>query len=266
MLARHRQPRHRLEPKGLLCRPGARRLIRARDGNGGVLLLARRDWCVAGVRLGGSPWRRWDRDVEAPHRGLRRGGVDLDRGRLQREWLRCGRDAGLRGFDEAGARGVALFGIGERVGGVGGGWKARRLHVSAVGWGEGPEAGGVGRGLRAQLGEVEVRASFVADVHGLAELAFGVVAVEDDAIDDNGDGLDDDFDDAADKGPGLGKISGYSGRGVGRSIPEYDRPARSLPAHRRVAAACYRHKTSPRYLDCPSCSLHPAEYRLPLPT
>lgn len=157
--------------------------------------------------------------------------MDLDRWWLQREGLWCGRDAGGGGFDEAGAWGVALFGIGERVGVVGGWWEAWGFHVGAVGWGEGPEAGGVGRGLRAQLGQVEVGASFVADVHGLTKLAFGVVAVEDDAIDGDGDGLDDDFDDAAYKGPGLGKVSGYSDMGVGRSIPEYGRLAHSLPLH-----------------------------------
>jgi hypothetical protein len=61
--------------------------------------------------------------------------------------------------------------------------------------------------LGAQLGEVEVGARFIAVVHCLAELALGVVAVEDDAVDGDGDGLDNDFDDAADDGPGLGVVS-----------------------------------------------------------
>lgn len=56
------------------------------------------------------------------------------------------------------------------------------------------------------MGEVEVGAGFVAVVHCLAELALGVVAVEDNAVDGDGDGLDDDFDDAADDGPGLGGL------------------------------------------------------------
>jgi hypothetical protein len=38
-------------------------------------------------------------------------------------------------------------------------------------------------------------------------LTLGVVAVEDDAVDGDGDGLDDNFDDAADDGPGLGVVS-----------------------------------------------------------
>lgn len=51
--------------------------------------------------------------------------------------------------------------------------------------------------------EVEVGTRFVADVHGFAELALRVVAVEDDAVDGDCDGFDDDFNDAADERPRL---------------------------------------------------------------
>ncbi len=78
-------------------------------------------------------------------------------------------------------------------------WEARALHAR--------EAWGVWCGLAAQLGEVEIRAGFVADVHGFAELALGVVAVEDYAVDGYCDGFDDDFDDATDECPGLFDVS-----------------------------------------------------------
>ena len=51
-----------------------------------------------------------------------------------------------------------------------------------VGWGHGTETWGVGCGLRAELGEVEVRTSAVTDVHGFAEALLGVVSIEDDAV------------------------------------------------------------------------------------
>jgi hypothetical protein len=57
--------------------------------------------------------------------------------------------------------------------------------------------------LGAELGEVQVRAGAVAHGHGLAELALGPEAVEDDAVNDDAEKLDDDFDDAADKCPVL---------------------------------------------------------------
>jgi hypothetical protein len=53
------------------------------------------------------------------------------------------------------------------------------------------------------LREVQVGASAVADVHGFAEAAFGVVPVEDDAVDDNCYSFDYYFYEAADEGPGL---------------------------------------------------------------
>lgn len=57
------------------------------------------------------------------------------------------------------------------------------------------------------MGEVEVGAGFIAVVHCLAELTLGVVAVEDDTVDGNCDSLDNDFNDAADNGPGLEFVS-----------------------------------------------------------
>ena len=82
------------------------------------------------------------------------------------------------------------------------------------------EAGRVGGGLGAQLGEVEVGAGFVADVHALVQFALGVEAVEDDGVDGDCYYFDDDFDDGADEGPvlkwrrlvgGLGKKGGGMG-------------------------------------------------------
>ena len=69
------------------------------------------------------------------------------------------------------------------------------------------EAGGVGRGLGAELGEVEICAGFIAEVHGLVEAAFGVESVEDDAVDGDCDDFDDDFDHGADEGPILRCLS-----------------------------------------------------------
>ena len=69
------------------------------------------------------------------------------------------------------------------------------------------EAGGVGRGLSAELGEVEVRARAVADVHGFVEATLREDAVGDDAVDGDGDDFDDDFDEGADETPVLWRVS-----------------------------------------------------------
>lgn len=69
-------------------------------------------------------------------------------------------------------------------------------------WGSG-ESWGVGGGLGAEVGQVKVRTGFVANVHRLAELAFGPEAVEDDGVDGDDENLDYDFDDAADESPVL---------------------------------------------------------------
>lgn len=57
--------------------------------------------------------------------------------------------------------------------------------------------------MRAELGKVEIRSGTVAHGHGLAKLALGPEAVEDDSVDGNNKNLDYDFDDAADKRPVL---------------------------------------------------------------
>ena len=80
---------------------------------------------------------------------------------------------------------------------------AWRWAPAAVAGREGTEARSVGCGLGTELSEVEIRASFVAAGHGLSELPLGPKAVEDDAVDDDAKGLDDHFDDAADKSPVL---------------------------------------------------------------
>jgi hypothetical protein len=53
------------------------------------------------------------------------------------------------------------------------------------------------------LGKVEVGAGLVADGHGLPQLPLGPESVEDDAVYDDTESFDDDFNDAADKGPIL---------------------------------------------------------------
>jgi hypothetical protein len=47
------------------------------------------------------------------------------------------------------------------------------------------------------LCEINIGAGFVADGHGLPELALGPEAVEDDGVDDDAEGFHDYFDDAA---------------------------------------------------------------------
>lgn len=78
-----------------------------------------------------------------------------------------------------------------------------RGHGSACKAGRAREARRVGGGLRAKLGEIEIGASSVSDVHGLVQAALGVVSVEDDAVEQDADDLDDDLDDDADEGPVL---------------------------------------------------------------
>lgn len=53
------------------------------------------------------------------------------------------------------------------------------------------------------MSKIEVGAGAVADVHGFAEALLAVVAVEDNAIEDDGYGFQDDLNDAADEGPIL---------------------------------------------------------------
>ena len=53
------------------------------------------------------------------------------------------------------------------------------------------------------MGKVEIRSGTVAHGHGLAKLALGPEAVEDDSVEGDNKNLDYDFDDAADKRPVL---------------------------------------------------------------
>jgi len=120
------------------------------------------------------------------------GGVlDADRGRLQSEGFGWGEGVVL-GCELGGfvvAVGFAVLGDGVGV--------VQRRGARAL------EARGVGRGLGAELGEVEVGTGAVAEVHGLVEAALGVEAVEDDAVDGDGDDLDHDLDNGADQRPVL---------------------------------------------------------------
>lgn len=83
------------------------------------------------------------------------------------------------------------------------GRESGRESVLRERWGLGTEAGGVGSGLGAELGEIEIGAGLVAHVHGLVQLSLGVVPVEDDAVETDADDFHHDLDDDADQGPVL---------------------------------------------------------------
>lgn len=68
-------------------------------------------------------------------------------------------------------------------------------------WRHWAEAWSVGCGLRAELGEVEIGAGAVTDIHGLAQALFRVVSVEDDCVENDGDALEHNLNDTADKSP-----------------------------------------------------------------
>jgi hypothetical protein len=57
----------------------------------------------------------------------------------------------------------------------------------------------VWRGLHLKLSEIEIRPSTIAHSHGFSEAAFGIVAVEGDTIDNNGNNFDDYLNNAAEK-------------------------------------------------------------------
>lgn len=171
--------------------------ISAWDGHRSVLLLAR---CSLNVVYPPLNW--WAGSArEAGLLDLWRGGVDFDGRRLESEGLGVQYCVRLR-VDKLGAgAGESFFSGGRGV--VGGWWEAWGLDVLRVRWGERTEARGVGSGLRAQLGEVEIRAGAVTDVHGLAKTLLGVVSVEDDGVEEDGDALQDDFNEAANQRPRL---------------------------------------------------------------
>jgi hypothetical protein len=51
------------------------------------------------------------------------------------------------------------------------------------------------------LGEIEIGASAITDVHGLAKTLLGIVSVEDDSVQDDCDALDYDLNQTANKRP-----------------------------------------------------------------
>lgn len=104
--------------------------------------------------------------------------------------------------------------------GVDVGWVAWGRAPAARARGERAESRRVGCGLRAELGEVEIGAGLVTHGHGLAELALGPEAVEDDGVDDDAERLYDDFNDAADKGPVLDIVSFWLRGELVECLPE----------------------------------------------
>lgn len=65
------------------------------------------------------------------------------------------------------------------------------------------KAGRIRCGLRSQLGEIEIRARTITEIHRLMKLTLRVEPVEDDPIDGNGNYFDNDFDKGADERPVL---------------------------------------------------------------
>jgi hypothetical protein len=75
--------------------------------------------------------------------------------------------------------------------------------IGAEGGRLGTEARSVGCRLAAKLSKVKIGTGAVSHVHGLEKASLGVVAVEDDAVKENGENLDDNLDDDANHGPVL---------------------------------------------------------------
>lgn len=119
--------------------------------------------------------------------------VHFDRWWLQGKRLGLGKATPLRCELRAPVTCFTIFGVAESV-----------VYIRWEAWRHGRlETGGVRCRLGLQLGEVEVATCFVADIHGFMEAALGVVAVEDDGVDGNGDDFDKDLDESADQGPML---------------------------------------------------------------
>lgn len=78
------------------------------------------------------------------------------------------------------------------------GWSIGRFGGAREPW-------GVGGGLHAKLGEVQIRSGLVAAVHSLRESSFGVEAVKDHGVDEEDRDLDDYFDDRTYQAPVLGQ-------------------------------------------------------------
>lgn len=236
---------------GSSCRRGRRRLVSARNGHSSVRLLAGSGGDVLVLPLlesGGS--ERWADGVgpgwcvEAVlfHLGSR--ALDLDGRCLQGEWLRLVELACVLRL----ATGFTV--LGGRVG-IDIGWMAWWRAPAAGAGREGTEARSVGSGLRAQLSKVEVGTGAVADSHGLAELALRPESVEDDGVDDDAEGLDDDFDNAAYERPVLWYllVSMFEGmRSVPKCLPGGGRQERKTHRLRKGVVACCLHRTIPTCL------------------
>lgn len=149
-------------------------------------------------------WRGWSRVLDADGRGLEGEGFRLGEGVV----FLCELGVFVVIAHAHVVVGVAVFG--EGMGVLVGVWGFIAF-----------EARGVGRGLGAELGEVEVCAGFVAQVHGFVESAFGVESVEYDAVDGDCDDFDDDFDQGADEGPTLHGLSVTCYEGVGEDYGTY---------------------------------------------
>ena len=190
---RTRRPAAIVQARGRETRTAQRTGIGTRNRHGIVRLLAgrRRDVLLDGVTPRGGKTRLLERGccVRDAH-GRRLQGEGLGR----RKRVVLARVLGVL-LGEI----VSLFEVGVVV--VGGGRRGR-VQVGAEA-GRFGEARRVGRRLAAELGEVEVGAGAVADVHALVEAALGADAVEDDGVDGYGEDFDDDFDESADEGPVL---------------------------------------------------------------
>lgn len=86
---------------------------------------------------------------------------------------------------------------------IGSGRVTGRHGIGTESGGLGAEAGSVGSRLAAELGEVEIGSSTVSHVHRLEKASLCVVTVEDDAVEEDTENLDDHLDDDADHGPVL---------------------------------------------------------------
>lgn len=133
--------------------------------------------------------------------GFGRSRVDFDGRRLKSKGLGFCSDVRLC-LDEA-CTSETFFGRGDSGGAACSRWEAWRLGIGGVGRGERAKAGCVGCGLRAELSEVEIRAGTVTDVHGLAKTLLGVVAVEYNAVEEDGDAFQDNLNETAEKRPVL---------------------------------------------------------------
>lgn len=186
--------------------------------------------------------------------------MDLDRGRLEGEGFGLGEGV-VFGCELGAAVVFAVLGV---VDGI-------VADVGREGGGHGGflEARGVGGGLGAELGQVEIRPGLVADVHRLVQSALGVEAVEDDGIDGDGDDLHDDLDEGADERPILNftvsrRASSLRQRGF-ISLPGVGRSERSPHRSGRRPSVCRRCRTTPTCLGhCPTfCSRSKLPHRSP---